>query len=328
MMDRNTRRLILLAVSWTFGTANVHAQDEVFSPSVAHDIDKKIQDFVQQRHVVGLSAAIANSSGNVWISHYGTSDIENGVAVEEKTVFRIPSIAKVITATATMQLAEGHKLDLDAPIQKYCPAFPEKQWPITARQLLAHTSGVRHYKNVEEVRSATHYHTVQESLDFFKAHPLEVKPDIRFGYTTFGYSVLGCAIEGAAGTDFERYLRDHIFSPAGMSDTQVDDVQRIVHRRARGYRLLDDGTLANAWPVDTSNKIPGGGLVSTAADLVKFAVAFRADKLVASSTRAVMWSLQPIANGQTPMGLGWGLIFDHSRLRAVFFGLYLVPSTR
>ncbi len=79
------------------------------------------------------------------------ADLENSVPVKATTVYRTASIAKPMTATAVMLLAEQGKLDLDAPIQKYCAAFPEKPWPVTARQLLGHLGGVRHYAKAGRV---------------------------------------------------------------------------------------------------------------------------------------------------------------------------------
>lgn len=69
------------------------------------------------------------------------------------------------------------------------------------------------------------------------------------------------------------YLRENIFKPAGMTRTFVDDVYAIIPNRTRGYRKTEKGEVTNAQLHDTSIKIPGGGLVSTAEDLAKFAIA-------------------------------------------------------
>jgi serine beta-lactamase-like protein LACTB len=74
------------------------------------------------------------------------ADLENFVPATSLTLFRLGSISKPITATAVLQLSERGKLDLDVEVQKYCPAFP-KEWPITARELLGHLGGMRHYNS-------------------------------------------------------------------------------------------------------------------------------------------------------------------------------------
>jgi hypothetical protein len=79
------------------------------------------------------------------------------------TVCRIATLSKSLTATAAMRLVEEHRVDLDAPVQKYCPAFPTKQWPITVRDVLTHQSGIRHYKNDDESINTRHYTSINEA---------------------------------------------------------------------------------------------------------------------------------------------------------------------
>src|SRR5262249_32391362 len=152
------------------------------------------------------------------------ADVENSVPAKEITAFRTGSIAKAMTAMAVMQLVEQGKIDLDAPIQKYCPAFPEKNSPLTVRHLLSHQNGIRHYKNRLEAASPEHYSSIVDSLKIFKDEPLLFEPGTKYSYTTYGYSVLGCAIEGATGMKYEEYMAKNIFQPAGMERTRVDDL--------------------------------------------------------------------------------------------------------
>jgi CubicO group peptidase (beta-lactamase class C family) len=268
--------------------------------------------------------AIAVDNQLRYAKGFGMADLEHAVAAKAETVYRTASIAKAMTATAVMLLVEQGKLDPDAPIQKYCPAFPEKPWPVTARQLLGHLGGIRHYKSAEESSGTKHYDTIAESLALFKDEPLLHEPGTKFHYTTFGYSVLGCAIEGASGMSYEDAMRANVFQPAGMSQTGVDNFRLVVPNRARGYIRLDEQTYAqlpdavkryakvgeiyNASLHDTSMKIPGGGLVSTAVDLVKFAIAVNTGGLVKPSTLEHMWTRQKMRDGQeTNYGLGWGV---------------------
>jgi CubicO group peptidase (beta-lactamase class C family) len=95
-------------------------------------------------------------------------------------------MSKTITATAVMQLSERGKLNLDKPVQEYCAAFPEKPWPISVRQLLAHLGGVRDYNNqkfLEEYFSTRHYNSITESLDIFKNDPLLQEPGTKYSYS-------------------------------------------------------------------------------------------------------------------------------------------------
>ena len=148
--------------------------------------------------------------------------------------------------------------NLSAAIQKYVPSFPEKKAPITAELLLKHQSGIRHYKD-DEVRSAVFYNRVGDSLAIFQDDPLLFTPGERFTYTTYGYNVLGAAIEGASGQDYVRYVQEHVCQKAGMTTIQPDNPYKIIPHRAAGYRIkgsLEKGELLNDFMVDVTNKIP------------------------------------------------------------------------
>ena len=304
-----------------------------------------------RQSIPGVSVAVAVNGQIRYAKCFGVADLENSIPAKATTVYRTASIAKPMTATAVMLLAEQGKLDLDAPIQKYCAAFPEKPWPVTARQLLGHLGGVRHYVKPGESSGTTHYFTIEESLKIFKDDALLHEPGSKFHYTTYGYSVLGCAIEGAAGMGYEDYMHQNVFKPSGMIQTRGDDVFFIVPDRARGYLKLDEqtyaqlpnavkakvkvGRLYNAQLHDTSMKIPGGGLVSTAVDLVKFGHASMKAILVKQQTMEQMWTPQQTKDGnKTTYGLGWGVgeragmkLFSHSGGQAgTSTLLYVLPE--
>jgi CubicO group peptidase (beta-lactamase class C family) len=272
-------------------------------------IEMAISSFMSQQHVPAVSVAIVEENQIRFQRGYGTADIENFVPAKASTVYRIASTTKPLTAVAAMQLAEKGKLDLDAPVQKYVPSFPIKKFPVTTRQLLAHLSGIRNYKRGEGERT-NRYNTLTEALSIFEDDPLDFEPGTRFGYTTFGYTLLGAVIEGASGMTFVDYLRDNIFKPAGMQHTQVDDLFAIIPNRARGYspRVFGqfDGNYRNPYLMDSSYKIPGGGLVSTAEDLARFAIAVQNGVLIKPETFAEMSKSQKTRDGrETGYGYGW-----------------------
>jgi CubicO group peptidase (beta-lactamase class C family) len=96
-------------------------------------------------------------------------------------------------------------------------------------------------------------------------------------------------MEKAAGRKFPAILAAEVFEPAGMGRTRADSVFELIPGRARGYDRRRDGKLLNSMLCDTSYKIPGGGIVSTAEDLARFAVALQAGKLLERKTLELMW---------------------------------------
>ena len=270
-------------------------------------IDDAIARVMRDKLIPGMSVALVVDQQIVSERGYGLADIENNVPATPQSVYRLASISKMLTGVAALQLSEQGKLELSAPIQRYVPTFPEKQAPITAELLLKHQSGIRLYKD-KETLSAIYYARVAGGLAIFQEDALLFNPGEKFSYTTYGYNLLGCAIEGASGEDYVTYVNDHVCAPAGMKNIQPDNPYKIIPNRASGYRRgLGGGAdaILNAPMVDVSNKIPGGGWCSTAGDLAHFAIALADEKLLKRATLDRMWTAQKTTSGApTPVGLG------------------------
>lgn len=292
------------------GSITVGAQaPSSLSADKASRVEAAIAEHKGRLGIPGASVAIVKDNQIVFQRAFGLADVENSVPAKATTIYRIASVSKAITAVAAMQLAEKGRIDLDAPIQKYVPAFPVKASPISTRQLLAHLSGVRHYKPGEGERTE-HYETLTDALSIFKDDPLEHEPGARFTYSTYGYTLVGAIIEGASGMTFSDYLREHVFKPAGMQNTRPDNVNALIPNRARGYRpavyARFDGNFRNGQLMDSSYKLPGGGLVSTAEDMARFAIAVESGVLLRQETLDQMSKSQKTRDGaETGYGYGW-----------------------
>jgi CubicO group peptidase (beta-lactamase class C family) len=289
-----------------------------------------------RRGIPGLSLAIVEDGAVRQEAAFGFADVENGVPARPETVYRLASVSKPMTAVATLRLAERGRLDLDAPVWRYCPDFPEKPWPVTARQLLAHQGGIRHYRPDEPVL-ARPFSGFAESLALFRDDPLVHEPGTAFAYSTYGYNLVGCAAAGAAGQTFLTLLEDSVFRPAGMGATGADDVAAITPHRAQGYLRDREGVLRNSAPADMSYKVPGGGLAGTAGDVARFGDALLSGRLLGPPTLERMLTRQATRDGRvTGYGLGLALGERDGRFEAWHTGgqervstvLYLSPDAR
>ena len=280
------------------------AASEALAPTRAAAVDTLVTAFMARHGVPGLAAAVALGPEKLWARGYGLSDVENNVPASERTMFRLASISKTVTATAALQLVERGKLDLNQPVQRYVPGFPEKPWPITPRQLLCHQSGLRHWRE-DEWGLTRRFASVTQALELFQDDPLLFEPGTRALYSSPGYNLLGAAVEGAAGQPFMEYLRENVFGPAGLSSAREDDLLDIIPNRAQGYAKGPDGELRNSVPSDTSSKVPGGGLTATAPDVARFGAALLAGQLVQRVTVMRMCTAQRTRAGKvTEYGLG------------------------
>ena len=302
---------LLVILSSTYSTPAV-AQNSTLSPEKRAQIEKTVSAFMTANSIPGISVAIVQNGQPAWSSGFGMADLEDSAPATSSTLYRLGSISKPITAVAILQLYERGKLDLDAPVQRYCPAFPQKDSPITSRQLLAHLSGIRHYnkdgKGDVPEDSARHFASMEESLQLFASDPLVSKPGTQFNYSTYGYTLLGCILEGAASQKYVDFVRENVLRPAAMEHTQADDFFAIVPHRTRWYHHDKSGAVHNAGVLDSSYKIPGGGLISSADDMANFEAAILARKLLMPATQEMMWTAQHTTDGEpTTYALGWGI---------------------
>jgi len=254
--------------------------------------------------IPGLSLAVAEAGQVRHEAGFGFADVENQVPARPETVYRLASVSKPMTAVAVMKLAQDGRLNLDAPVTRYCPEFPEKPWPVTSRQLLCHQGGVRWYR-ADEQPMTRRFTSLAEGLALFADDELAFEPGTKVLYSTYGYTLLGCAAAHAAGQAFLPLLQETVFAPAGMTATRVDDVRGLIPNRAQGYVRDGSGQLVNSALADMSYKVPGGGLCGTAPDVARFGSALLSGQLVTKETLRQMLTRQKTRGGRaTGYGLG------------------------
>lgn len=300
----------------------------------ATEIDRLVEEFMDKHGAPGMSIAVAKENELVYTKGFGMADVEHSVPTTELTRFRTASIAKPITAALVLSLMEDQKLDLDEPVGSYVPEFGKKRWPVTSRQLLGHLGGVRHYKSSAEASSTAHFFSLRSALKTFAMDPLLHEPGTKFQYSSFGYNLLGSIAESAGDSPFMSLLSERVLHPANMQHTIADDSYAVVPHRSRGYiratksmlttspddHNLVEGELYHSKLHDTSMKIPGGGLLATPTDLVRFALAINTGKLLNGDTRDWMWTPQKTTDGKrTNYGLGWKIGRKSGR-KAVWHG--------
>lgn len=294
------------------------------APSRYRDAIARGREIVEgiRRHagVPGISIAVGVDGEVVWSEGFGYSDLENRVPVWGETRFRIGSVSKPITAAAVGLLVEQGRLDLDAPVQKYVPAFPAKRWPISTRQVAGHLAGIRHYVG-DETYSKRHYATVLEGLEIFQDDTLLYEPGTRYSYSSYGWNLISAIVEAASGENFLQYMRGHVFEPLGITGIVADHVDSIIPHRTRFYMRTRAGTVLNAEYVDNSYKWAGGGFLSSSEDLVRFGMAHLSGGFLQPETVSLLWTSQRTSDGEaTGYGIGWDVGTDYEGRRTVSHG--------
>jgi serine beta-lactamase-like protein LACTB len=281
---------------------------------------------VSRWKIPGLQAAVGVDSLIAWSGAFGLADLEQSSAVTRSTKFSIGSVSKLITAAAIMRASEGGMIDLDAPIRQYLPDLPLPYASLTARQLAGHIAGVRHYNQAESSTLSPNYpkryKTATEALEVFIHDSLVAAPGTRYAYSSFGFNLLGAVLEGASRQPFLAYVRQEVLTPLHLSQTGPDHTDSVVRARAQGYWRQSDTSAFLNFPRETVNyKWPSGGFLSSAEDLVRFALAHTRPGWLSQHSFDVLFAPQHLSTGQvTRVGIGWRVGIDSAGRTFVHHG--------
>ena len=247
-----------------------------------------IRDVHDRQSNVGVQSAIHLNGRLVFSGTLGLADRDRNIAVSRTTRFPMASITKAFTGIATLQAAAAGRLNLDAPIQTYVPEFPlKRELTITPRRLAAHRTGIRHWGPERDALFTRRFDRLSQILPLFAADPLQANAGTEYQYSSYGYNLLGLAVERATGTEFTRYVRRRILRPLRLSRTRFDHARRplsgatklysaydFTRLTAEGYPEIPAGSpLIEVPPRDYSHNMAGGNMSSTAEDLVRFGAA-------------------------------------------------------
>ncbi|HEY4085686.1 MAG TPA: serine hydrolase domain-containing protein [Bryobacteraceae bacterium] len=176
---------------------------------------------VASQNLPGLSLAVGIDDELVWAEGFGFADLKTSEPVTPNHRFRLGTASTIFTSAAVGRLTESGRLKLDEQIQTYTPAFPQKQWPVTLRELMANTAGVVSDDDGGQLFTK-HCETPADALPYFAEKPLLFQPGTRYRYSSYGWILVSAAVEAAAHEPFLRFVQERIFDPLGMRDTVPD----------------------------------------------------------------------------------------------------------
>lgn len=276
--------------------------------SVAVAASALIEQRMDERRVVGLSAAFVLEGELADVRSFGWEDFHGELPATSATRYRWASISKTLTAVLALQLAERGELNLDADVRELVPEY-DKGAVVTCRQLLCHQAGVTHYGDML-VRTMKEYDVPHPwadrilALDMFVETDLLSEPGTEYSYSTPGYVVLGAAIQRAQDGTYAEQVKRGICAPLGMRSMRPDYQWEEIPHRTRGYQRFENVVL-DAGDDDISWKLPAGGWISTVEDLARFGAGLMGSQLMKIESQLAMWEPQRTTDGQlTTYGLG------------------------
>jgi CubicO group peptidase (beta-lactamase class C family) len=267
---------------------------------------------LSEQNLPGVSVAVGAAGEIVWAEGFGWADIEKQVKVAPDTRFRIGTASTVLTSAAAGLLVEQGRLNLDDRIQQRVPDFPEKQWPITLRQVMAHVAGLTSDGGDEGPLFGVHCDRPVDALKHIAGRELRFEPGTQYRFSNFGWILVSAAVEAAADEPFLTFMRKQIFEPLGMNGTEADLATEADPDRATSYfpRFAADPRYGPDLmrEIDLSCYAGAGVFLSTPSDLVRFAMAIDDGKLLQPATVQWLQASERLRSGEeTGYGLGWDL---------------------
>ena len=280
-------------------------------------VDKWAEAALADGTVAGLSVAVEQDGELQLAKGYGMADLEQDVAADRSTVYRIGSITKQFTAAAIMQLVEAGQISLDAPIQEYVD-FPTGDHEVTVEHLLHHTSGIKSYTSLGEEWARTIPLPVshEEILALIVDKPFDFSPGDEWRYNNSGYYLLGMIVENVSGSSYAAYVEQTLVAPLGLKRTTYCDEKRLISGRAEGYEF-EDGELVNDDPISMTQPFAAGSLCSTVLDLLRWQAALESGEVVNSGSYTRMTTVATLNDGEATRygyGLGVGDLDGHLRV--------------
>jgi len=265
-----------------------------------------------EQNLPGLSVAVGADGDIVWAEGFGWADLEKRVPVAPEMKFRIGTASTALTSAAAGLLLQKGRLKLDEVIQAYVPAYPEKQWPVTLRQVMGHVAGVPSDGGDEGPLFSKHCERPLDAVQFFANTSLRFEPGTEYRYSRYGWILVSAAVEAAAEEPFLTLMRKQIFEPLGMNDTLADSATAAIPNRVTAYfpRFAADPRYGPDLMRDIDYSCYAGSSVflSTPSDLVRFAMAINSGRLLQPATVQLLQTSLRLTSGQeTGYGLGWDL---------------------
>lgn len=256
-----------------------------------------LQGMIDRGEAPGCAVAVAAGGEVVWTEGFGWADLERRVPATERTRFGIGSISKSLTAAALVALAEDGTLDLDAPVERWLPDFPHPGRGVTLRRIAAHQSGLADEVATRLFPTAEHFPTLAGAYAVIREERLAYEPGSRVEYATGSYTILGRAMERAAGQGFLEILGERVLAPAGIPGVVANDPRRPPPGRTVFYLPAEGGGFTAAPPYDPSHKLPGAGLLATAEEVARFGAALLGPGMLGERGREELFRPVPLADG-------------------------------
>lgn len=265
---------------------------------------------VVEEKLPGLSVAVAVDGEIIWAQAFGWADIERREPVTPRTRFRLGSVSKTLTAAAVALLHDRGRLDLDVPVQTYVPAYPQKQWTVTPRQLMGDIAGVHLIRgDNNDSMPDRDCASLDEAVTIVAREPLLFEPGTNYRFSTNGWILLSAVVQSAAGEPFATFMTREVLTPLAMESTVLEADEAFPDTTSFYFPRA---ALNTQWGVEEASRrhnsclFGAGGYLSTPSDLAHFGSAMLKPGLLKADTITLLQTPLRLDSGvSTNFALGW-----------------------
>lgn len=262
--------------------------------------------------VPGMSAAVSENNKIIWAGSAGLADVGRGLEITDDTKFRLASVSKLFTAALVLKLSDEGLLDLDQDIQTYVPEWQGQDGAIiTLRQLAAHIAGLDHYSAEDRFDAARSYQRLSDSISIYGHKPLLFSPGEDYSYSSYGYALMGAAIEAVTGQSFNEAMNNYVLEPFGLHNTSIENTEILPPATATLYSNSEATGQIEIARNNQQHVNGATGMLSTPSDLLIFAAAYSSGKIVSEESKKMAWAPATLNNGaqagetRYKVGFGW-----------------------
>ncbi len=292
--------LVLLLFMSTRQLAALEIPEQVVNGNIGRELD----GFLHRLEAFGFSGSVLVAQEGEILLHkaYGMASIPDAIANHTNTLFSTGSVTKQFTAAGIMALESEGKLSVKDPISKFFADVPPDKRGITIHQLLTHTAGFP-----PQIGPDDEYITRDQFVAELLSTPLDFDPGEKYQYSNAGYSLAAAIIEIVSGKDYESYLQEKLFRPAGLEHTGlrrinlVDTLVAHSQNAATGYKSPAERP-AESWYINGC-----GGILSTPADLYRWHLALKNNEALPNAQVVKLFTpyVREHPDGPTFYGYGW-----------------------
>ncbi|MFJ1322645.1 serine hydrolase domain-containing protein [Capnocytophaga canis] len=301
--------IYFLSIPWVFPQNDSIKREKIAKVRSFADgkkeAEKIILSLIHKGTVPGVAITITKKNKTLWQQGYGFADLQHKTPVSpQKTLFRIASVSKPMSATTLAKLQEKKKFDWNKSIYTYLPNYPKKKHDFTIKQLGGHLAGIRSYKGREPFSNKPM--TIEQGINMFKNESLLSVPGTQYLYSSFNWNLISLAMQKYLKKSFENIVSDELLKPLQMKNT-LPDKGKIIKNQAIPYSNKNKGKgFVRSPDVNNFYKLAGGGYLSTSEDVAKFGNAVLSDEFISQKIKEEMlMPQQTTAGSSTGCGIGW-----------------------